>query len=164
MEGKEASNLVSLLSRLFIFGVISSTLAFDYIRLLLEDLSESNTELLLRIVRDCGPNLLQDDPSALKSIVEIMRNTVLGLKNDGKKISVRTDFMIETINDLRNHKARKTAAGSAGVSEEHVRHMKKLLGTLNQRARATEPLRIGRDDFLNSEEKGKWWLIGARPR
>jgi nucleolar MIF4G domain-containing protein 1 len=50
-EGKELINLISLLSQLYNFHVISSTLIFDYIRIFLQDITEENTELLLKIIR-----------------------------------------------------------------------------------------------------------------
>jgi nucleolar MIF4G domain-containing protein 1 len=50
-EGKETINLVSLLSQLYNFHVIGSTLMFDYIRLFLEEITETNTELLLKVIR-----------------------------------------------------------------------------------------------------------------
>jgi nucleolar MIF4G domain-containing protein 1 len=48
---KQPSNLISLLAELYNFHVVGSTLVFDYIRLFLAELTDSNTELLLRIVR-----------------------------------------------------------------------------------------------------------------
>jgi nucleolar MIF4G domain-containing protein 1 len=69
--------------------------------------------------------------------------------------------MIETITDLKNNRMKTGVAASAMMSE-HVTRMRKILGSLNSRAlRATEPLRIGRMDILNSSKKGKWWLVGA---
>lgn len=50
-EGKESTNLISLLSQLYNFHVIGSALIFDYIRLYLQDITEENTELLLKIIR-----------------------------------------------------------------------------------------------------------------
>ena len=50
-EGKEVVNLVSLLSQLYNFHVIGSPLMFDYIRLFLQDITETNTELLLKVIR-----------------------------------------------------------------------------------------------------------------
>ena len=50
-EGKEHINLISLLSQLYNFHVVGSTLVFDYIRLFLQEITESNTELLLKIIR-----------------------------------------------------------------------------------------------------------------
>lgn len=51
-KGKEASNLIVLLSELYNFQVISSILVFDLIRDLLErPLEEFGVELLLKVVR-----------------------------------------------------------------------------------------------------------------
>jgi nucleolar MIF4G domain-containing protein 1 len=159
--GKQSVNLISILAHLYTFQVISSNLVFDHIRILLETLSETNAELLLRIVRDAGPQLRQDDPSALKDIVLLMQNSVLKAQAEGMTISVRTKFMIETITDLKNNKLRPELA-SSGVAGEHVTRMRKVLGTLNNRnIRASEPLRIGLDDVRNADKRGKWWLVGA---
>ncbi|EXJ84892.1 hypothetical protein A1O3_05567 [Capronia epimyces CBS 606.96] len=159
--GKESLNLTSLLSNMFTFHVVSSTIIFDHIRLLLERLSESNTELLLRLVRDCGPQLRQDDPSSLKAIVQLMQKETARMTAAGDQMSVRTKFMIETITDLKNNKM-KAATNNAGLSSEHITQMRKVLGSLNNRAiRGSEPLRISRDDIKNSDKKGKWWLVGA---
>lgn len=159
--GKESNNLVSLLSYLFTFNVINSTLVFDYLRLFLEELNETNTELVLRIVRDCGPQLRQEDPSSLKRIVQLMQNASAKIAADGRDTSVRTKFMIETITDLKNNKMR-TATNNAGVASEHITQMRKALGSLNSRnIKGSEPLRISREDIKNSDKKGKWWLVGA---
>jgi nucleolar MIF4G domain-containing protein 1 len=158
---KESNNLVSLLSYLFTFNVISSTLVFDYLRLYLETLNETNTELILRIVRDCGPQLRRDDPSSLKTIVQIMQKSSAEIAADGKETSVRTKFMIETITDLKNNKLR-TATNGAGVASEHITRMRNALGSLNSRnLNGSEPLSISREDINNSDKKGKWWLVGA---
>ena len=54
-EGKEAINLVSLLAQLYNFHVIGSPLMFDYIRLFLQEITETNTELLLKVIRSKYP-------------------------------------------------------------------------------------------------------------
>jgi len=159
--GKESLNLISLLSNLFTFHVLGSTIIFDYIRLLLEKLSESNTELLLRLVRDCGPQLRQDDPSSLKSIVQLTQKEAARMASTGQQMTVRTKFMIETVTELKNNKM-KGATNAAGIASEHITRMRKVLGSLNNRnIKASEPLRISRDDIQNSDKKGKWWLVGA---
>ena len=50
-SGKKLTNLISLLSQLFNFQVIGSNLMYDYIEIFLKELSEINTELLLKIIR-----------------------------------------------------------------------------------------------------------------
>ena len=159
---KATVNLISLLSQLYVFGVVSSLLVFDYIRLFLSAINEANTELLLRVVRDCGPQLRQDDPSSLKDIVILMQGTVAKSNNSDQPASVRTKFMIETITDLKNNKLKAGAAGTP-VALEHITRMRKMLGSLgnSRTVRGSEPLRISLADIQNSDKRGKWWLVGA---
>ncbi|GAM43212.1 MIF4G/MA4 domain protein [Talaromyces pinophilus] len=157
--GKEQLNLVSLLSQLYNFHVVGSNLVFDYIRLFLEEINETNTEFLLKIIRTSGPQLRQDDPSALKDIVLLVQPAVARIGESS--LSVRTKFMIETITDLKNNRM-KTGAVASSISSEHITKMRKILGSLNNRnVRATEPIRVSRSDIQNSDRKGKWWLVGA---
>ncbi|KAJ9267852.1 hypothetical protein DTO195F2_186 [Paecilomyces variotii] len=159
-EGKEAINLMSLLSQLYNFQVVGSTLVFDYVRMFLEKITESNTELLLKIIRNSGPQLRQDDPSSLKDIVLLIQPAIAQVGEES--LSVRTKFMIDTITDLKNNRM-KTGVAASALSSEHITKMRKILGSLNnsRTIRATEPIRISRMDILNSSKKGKWWLVGA---
>lgn len=156
---KQTSNLITFLAQTYNFQLIRCNLVFDYVRFLLEDLSELNAELLLRIVRMAGQNLRRDDPLALKDIVALVRQAVN--KVGEANLSVRTKFMIESINDLKNNKVKTGASGSA-VIQDHTTRMKKILGSLSTRKlKATEPLRIGLKDMEESDTRGKWWLVGA---
>ena len=158
-SSKETSNLIMLLSEMYNFQVVGSSLIFDYIKLFLSKLSELNAELLLKIIRTSGPQLRSDDPSSLKDIVSMLRPAVAAAGEEN--ISVRTKFMIETINDLKNNKM-KTGGVASAVTSEHTIRMKKTLGTLNSRSiKGGEPLRIGLKDIQESDKKGKWWLVGA---
>lgn len=157
--GKHTTNLMSVISELYTFQVIGSNIVFDYIRFFLNELSEINTELLLRIVRAAGPQLRQDDPSALKDIVVLLQKAVASVGQ--QNLPVRTKFMIETINDLKNNKM-KTGIAGASITKERTTQMKKQLGTLNSRnLKATEPLRVGLKDIKDTDKMGKWWLVGA---
>ncbi|KAA8647179.1 MIF4G domain-containing protein [Aspergillus tanneri] len=161
-EGKEAVNLMSLLVQLYNFHVIGNTLVFDYIRLFLQDITEDNTELLLKIIRNSGPQLRQDDPSALKDIVLLIQPAVA--KAGEAALSVRTKFMIDTITDLKNNRMKSgVGVGSTTVTSEHITKMRKILGSLNssRSIRASEPISISRNDIHNASKKGKWWLVGA---
>ena len=156
---KQTSNLITFLSELYNFQVVGPNLLFDFIRILLENLSELNAELLLRIIRMCGPSLRHDDPMALKDIVTLIRPAVA--KIGEANLSVRTRFMIDTINDLKNNKL-KAGAGASAVVAEHTGRMKKLLGSLKAKnLKSTEPLRLTLKDIRESDKKGKWWLVGA---
>ncbi|KAF2445735.1 hypothetical protein P171DRAFT_472423 [Karstenula rhodostoma CBS 690.94] len=157
--GKHTTNLTSVLAELYCFQVVGCKLIFDYIKLFLDELSEINTELLLRIVRVSGSQLRQDDPSSLKDIVILLQKSVARVGE--KNLPVRTKFMIETINDLKNNRM-KTGVAASAIVREHTTSMKKQLGTLNTRnLKGSEPLRIGLADIRDTDKKGKWWLVGA---
>ncbi|KAJ9134816.1 Suppressor of glycerol defect protein 1 [Pleurostoma richardsiae] len=157
---KQAANLITFMSEFYNFQLIGCNLIFDYIRFLLEELVELNAELLLRILRVSGPLLRQDDPLALKDIVAMIRPAVN--RAGETNISVRTKFMIDTINDLKNNKM-KAGASATAVITEHITRMRKALGSLSSRKlKATEPLRMGLKDIEAAEKRGKWWLVGAR--
>ncbi|KAM0717766.1 hypothetical protein Q7P37_006098 [Cladosporium fusiforme] len=158
-EGKTTLNLIGFLSYLYAFQLTGCAIVFDYIRIFLEGLSEANTELLLRMIRTSGSQLRSDDPSALKDIVLLLQRSVAEVGE--ANLSVRTKFMIETINNLKNNRM-KTGVSASQLSAEHTSRMKKTLGTLSARTtKATEPLRISLADIRDSDKKGKWWLVGA---
>lgn len=108
---------------------------------------------------DCGPQLRQDDPSALKDIVLLIQPAVA--KAGEESLSVRTKFMIEIITDLKNNRV-KDGVG-ASITSEHITKMRKIIGSLNSTrvVRASEPINITRADIHDSSKKGKWWLVGA---
>ena len=158
-EGKQALNMLAFLCNLYTFQVVGSAIIFDYIRLLLDELSENNTELLLRVIRTCGQSLRQYDPSALKDIILLLQRSIA--KIGEANVSVRTKFMIETIQDLKNN--RMKAATSSTLSTEQTNRIKKALSSLNhtRSIRSGEPLQITLADIRDSDKKGKWWLVGA---
>ena len=160
--GKKMLNLTTFLAELYNFQVVGSSLVYDYIRMFVKHLSEEHTELLLKIAKLSGPQLRQDEPSSLKDIVLLIQTAVAKLGSDS--LSVRTMFMIETIENLKNNRM-KTGQVASSISSEHTVRMKKALGTLRQRtSKATEPLRVTLQDIRNSDKQGKWWLVGASYR
>ncbi|KAH9945189.1 MIF4G-domain-containing protein [Epithele typhae] len=155
--GKECSNLIVLLSELYNFQVLSCVLMYDIIRSLLDgDLSEFNVELLLKVARNSGQQLRQDDPTALKSIIQIVH---LKIPSDTGALSSRTRFMVETLGNLKNNKVKKAAVAGG----EAVERMKKFLSGLAKKRHVMphEPLRVSLDDLRSADTKGKWWLVGA---
>ncbi|KAF8206291.1 hypothetical protein K438DRAFT_1917728 [Mycena galopus ATCC 62051] len=158
-SGKECSNLIVLLSELYNFQVISCVLVFDIIRGLLDtELSEFGVELLLKIVRNSGQQLRQDDPSALKDIIQIVQSKI---SDNDEALGSRTRFMVETLTNLKNNKLKRNTTLNQGG--DAVERMKKFLSGLSKSRHvlAHEPLRVSLQDLHSAESKGKWWLVGA---
>ena len=159
MRGKRLPNLMTFLAELYNFHVIGSSLIYDFIRRLTADLSEDNAELLLRLARISGSQLRQDDSSSLRDIVTLLYASVETVGADN--LSIRTKFMIETIENLKNNKV-KTGITASTIRAEHATAMKKALGSINRSSvKVSEPLQIGLEDIRNANKKGKWWIIGA---
>lgn len=155
----ETSNLITVLAELYNFQAVTCQLLFDLVRLLVGDLSELNATLLLRIFRLSGTLLRRDDPLALKDVVKLVRSSVAALGE--ANISVRTRFAVETIYDLKNNKM-KASGHASGIVEEHTTRIRKVLGSIKtSRVRAAVPLNVGIKDLMDSDKKGKWWLVGA---
>ncbi|KAM3465192.1 hypothetical protein MY5147_009335 [Beauveria neobassiana] len=158
---REASNLVNFLTQLYVFEVVSSRIVFDYMEKFLGELSELNVELLLRICRMAGRMLRRDDAQSLKHIASVLNTNIS--KVGYEDVSVRTKFMVETINDLKNSKAKAKGLDSAIVSE-HVVRMKKRIGELKSQSRRLDglaPMGMSLRDIEGADTDGKWWLVGA---
>ncbi|KAI9440011.1 hypothetical protein H4582DRAFT_2111151 [Lactarius indigo] len=159
-SGKECSNLIVLLSELYNFQVISCVLVYDIIRNLLSaaELTEYVVELLLKLLRNSGQQLRQDDPSALKDIVQIVQSKTSDTETP---LSSRTRFMLETLINLKNNRTKRAATQPAGG--DVTERLKKFLTGLSKTRHlvAHEPLRVSLDDLHSADTRGKWWLVGA---
>lgn len=158
---KEVSNLVSFLTQLYVFEALNCKLIFDYMEFFLSDLTELNVEMLLKICRMAGRMLRRDDPRALKHITSVLNANLS--KYEPGAVSVRTKFMVETINDLKDNKTKAKGVDSVMVSE-HVLTMKKRIGELKSQSRRLDglaPMGVSLEDLQNTDTLGKWWLVGA---
>ncbi|KAH8130002.1 hypothetical protein LI328DRAFT_159622 [Trichoderma asperelloides] len=158
---KEASNILGYLTQLYLFEVVSCKIIFDYMERLLAELNELNVELLLRICRMAGRLLRRDDPNALKHVTSILNKAVgeIGPSN----LSVRTKFMVETINDLGKSKPKARGLDS-GIVSDHVLRIRKKLGELKSQSRRLDglaPMGLSLQDIEKADTRGKWWLVGA---
>ncbi|AMD22930.1 HHR161Cp [Eremothecium sinecaudum] len=149
---KQCSNLLTLLSYAYDFGMTSSRILYDIIKLLIQTPNEFSMELILRIVSVSGPLIRGDDPMALKEIMA----TLLPMVKDIEQ-TPRMKFLLETMYDLKNNKLKPSI-----LAPSHHNLKKSLSNALrNSAPTSNEPLQVSLDDIINVETKGKWWLVGA---
>ncbi|KAG7662662.1 SGD1 [[Candida] subhashii] len=151
---KECSNIVSLLSSIYLFQLVSSKLLYDLIKVLINNLNENNADLLLRLIRNSGNQMRSDDPSALKEIVLLINEKYSNLPKD--QMTTRTQFLIETISTLKNNKMKVVNEANHQLS---IR-LKKFSATINNN-KFNDPIQVSLEDIHNIETRGKWWLIGS---
>ena len=153
-KGKEASNMISLLSSVYQFQLVSSKLLYDVIKVLINELNENNAELLLRLIRNSGNQMRSDDPSALKDIVILLNDAKSSIPQS--QMSTRTQFLVETITSLKNNKLKINNESSHQLA---IR-LKKFLATINNN-KFNDPIQVSLNDIHSIASKGKWWLVGA---
>lgn len=151
VDTKPRSNIISLLSSVYGFQLVSCKLVYDIIRVLIKDFHEANAEILLKLIRTSGNQIRTDDPTALKDIITDINKVTP--KNS--VFNARTQFLIETINSLKNHKLK-----THDNSQELVIRLRRFLGTLSSH-KSNDSIRVGLDDIRNIESRGKWWLVGS---
>ncbi|KAJ0787714.1 putative MIF4G-like, type 3, initiation factor eIF-4 gamma, MA3, MIF4G-like domain superfamily [Helianthus annuus] len=150
-------NLTLLLSYLYIFGVCSSDLIYDFMMMLSSRLTEVDVSTILTVLNCSGMRLRSDDPATMKNFIVSIQNKVTELKtmsgdSQGNTRSKRMEFMLETIFDIKNNKKK--------AKEESLQHtrIKKWLQKLRVESILVRGLKWSK--LLDPEKKGQWWLSG----
>ncbi|XP_024971737.1 nucleolar MIF4G domain-containing protein 1 [Cynara cardunculus var. scolymus] len=150
-------NLTLLLSYLYIFGVCSSDLIYDFMMMLSSRLTEVDVSTILTILNCSGMRLRSDDPATMKNFILSIQNKVTELKaadgdNQAKSRSKRMEFMLETVVDIKNNKKR--------AKEDTLQHtrIKKWLQKLRVESILIRGLKWSK--LIDPNKKGQWWLSG----
>ncbi|KAI3443378.1 hypothetical protein Pfo_000043 [Paulownia fortunei] len=150
-------NLTLLFSYLYVFGLCSSELIYDFLIMLGKRLTEVDVSTVLTVLQCCGMKLRGDDPVGMKNFISSVQSRVNELKassgNGQSNISSkRMEFMIEIICDIKNNKKRS--------KEDTVQHtlIKKWLQKLRVDDILIRGLQWSR--LLDPSKKGQWWLSG----
>ncbi|KAK6147398.1 hypothetical protein DH2020_018310 [Rehmannia glutinosa] len=150
-------NLTLLFSYLYVFGLCSSELIYDFLIMLGKRLTEVDVSTVLTVLQCCGMKLRGDDPVGMKNFILSVQSRVNELKassGDGESHinNKRMEFMLETICDIKNNKKKS--------KEDTVQHsrIKKWL----QKLRVDDILIRGLkwSKLLDPSKKGQWWLSG----
>lgn len=148
-------NLTLLFSYLYIFGVCSSDLIYDFMMMLSSRLTEVDVSTILTVLNCCGMRLRSDDPATMKSFIVSIQNKVAELKansENNQAKSKRMEFMLETIFDIKNNKKK--------AKEDTLQHtrIKKWLQKLRVESILVRGLKWSK--LIDPTKKGQWWLSG----
>ncbi|CAC5387615.1 NOM1 [Mytilus coruscus] len=154
LEGKYLDNIVLLFSHLYNFKVVHCILIFDIIRKFVERFTEKDIELILLVLRSVGFSLRKDDPHTLKDIILLIQGKASSLD---KTESSRVQFMLDVLLAIKNNNMRKIP----NYDPEKCEQMKKSARNHVKTSLGTNQLRIGLEDLMNAEDKGRWWVVGS---
>ncbi|OMJ19634.1 Suppressor of glycerol defect protein 1, partial [Smittium culicis] len=157
--GKETLNLVSFLSELYNFNVISCRLIYDLLDYAASYPNETTIEIILAVIKTAGYQLRKDEPLLLKNLCLVVTTNFKNLNSDQVKSTVRCNFMLEQLGNLRNNRMKQVMLSSADC----VIPLKKFLQNLDKKRHtiSPEPINVGLDDIRQIDTKGKWWLVGS---
>jgi len=155
---KDIDNLVIMVVALYHFKVVESLLIYDIIRRLIDNFKEKDVDLILSILKTCGPEIRKDDPSSLKDIIlQVQAKSVSSVDlND----NLRMRFMLETITALKNNNMRKIPSYDPAVVEE-AKKTYQLLCKGKSTASSGVRLKVSLDDLVNAKIRGRWWIVGS---
>jgi nucleolar MIF4G domain-containing protein 1 len=130
--------------------MISNEIIYDIIALIFEDFTESNIELLFKVMKTSGFKLRSENPIALRDIINKMNE-----KTNGKE-SKRIKVFLDLINDLKNNKLKND-------DTEKYREQNKFLKEISDKFNKPNknPMKISYQDLIEAKEKGRWWLVGS---
>lgn len=160
LSSKKSTNLTALLCHLYNFQVVSQVLLYDLADMFADNLTELDVELLLKIIRSCGPRMRSDDPARLKNIIVLLQEKSTLSNGGSDQLTIRHKFMLEQIYDLKNNKSQKHLAREVADKTDSL---KKLLRNMMRQYgnQGHEALRCSLDDIRSVHQKGKWWVVGA---
>lgn len=96
-------NFIHMISFLYTFQAIGTTLLYDLIKHFIGVMNELSIEILLKLLCNSGSQLYQDDPSALKDIILLVQSQKFKLSQEQTNSS-RFKFLLEMLDDLKNNK------------------------------------------------------------
>lgn len=157
------SNLTNLLVELYSFHIVSSRLIYDFMKRMLTDISSteslSEVELLLIVIRSGGNQLRSDDPVALKEVIVLLQRKMQDLGGN-QALTPRMRFLVDSIVALKNN--RQKPLSELVVSARHrIRKALQSAAGSGSSGGLKDPMQVGLSDILDSQTRGKWWLVGA---
>lgn len=149
-------NVITFISFLYNLQIIAYKIIGDILKESIKHLEEIDTEVILKLIRNCAIQFKKEDPSTVAEIISLLDSRLVSVQAD--TTTTRFRYMIECIYDLKSNKQKALSLhhGELEVVKKLIRSMlRKGLGE------KFEPLRIGLDDIRKIDSKGKWWIVGG---
>ena len=163
-----ATTMAVALAHLYNFGVASCTLVYDLVRRLVAAFGAADIEVLLALLRQAGPQLRHDDPSALKDIVLAVQSQAHKATaqnggggdgdDDASGFSARVQYMLDTIYELKNNRQAETPELLL------VQRLRKTAHRVAEKRGTTlsaNEIRTTWDDLTAADPQGRWWAVGS---
>ena len=155
-EDKQLENYISFFCQLYAFRVTTDQLIFDISTLLAETFVTKSVELIVLILRTVGFLLRKDDPSKLKTLILKIQSS--SARRQDSEENSRVKFMLDILLAIKNNNVKKIPNYD---SSEQTHWQKIIKNFLRPGVTQITPLKIGFEEILNAETRGRWWIVGS---
>lgn len=169
-------NLLLMFINFYNYNIVHCSMVYDIVRLLIQRMNEQNVDLLLLLIQKCGMSLRKDDPLSTKEIITSVNEITSDWKQSWDnydaskdvsgenmpprgKFTKRVQFMIESLNDVKNNKTVSKEADSSTTKMKAS--IDKYLKKRFKKLPTAESLRISWSDLVGSDHLGRWWAVGS---
>ena len=155
-QDKHLENYLMLLCQLYAFRVTTDLLIFEILTDLAETFDTKSVELIVIALRSVGFLLRKDNPNKLKGLILIIQSNSAKQKN--LEEDSRVKFMLEILLAIKNNNVKKIP----NYDSSYQTHWQKIIkGFLRPGITQITPLKIGFEEMLNAESRGRWWIVGS---
>ena len=174
IENKYIDNLLTFICYLYNFKVFSSVLIFDLINeCIIKNFTNKNMifekliDFLVIILRKIGFVLRKDNPLQLKEFIINLKAKLNELSSQQSEGNTRLKFMLESLVAIKNNDIRKLTdsyysddqINCEDIYEMLIKRIKTLYS--NNLKYNDIQLNVNLSDLLNSNKRGKWWIVGS---
>lgn len=152
MESKKLDNVIAIICNLYATGVMDSGLMYEIVSELVTMFDEKSIELLLFILTAVGFLMRKDSPDRMKSLIRDIQSK----SNTAPDVSKRTEFMLETLTEIKNNNILKVTSRSSSVVMPIDRdELKSILRNCLKQSTKVTPIPATLQQVLTSN---RWWI------
>lgn len=154
MECKKLDNLVAILCNLYAVSLIDVGLFYEITSEIVSRFDEKSIELLLFVLTSVGFLMRKDSPDRMKNLIRDIQ--MQANKSPGSGVSKRTEFMLETLTEIKNNNIIKvTSRASSVVSPINRDELKGILKNCLKRSTKVTAIPATLKQALSSN---RWWI------
>jgi len=158
-ETADATSFAVLLAHMYNLRIIGCSVIYGLVRDLIASFNATDIEILLALLRQAGPHLRRDDPSALKDIILAVQSRAASLSSSSSaSLPPRVQYMLDMIYDLKN--GRHVELPEL-LLEDRLRKPLQKIAEKHRTTLGTNEIRITWEELTSTEVRGRWWVVGS---
>jgi len=157
VDNKKLDNIALVIAYIYNFKIVDAKLIFDLLDKLVQSFKPKDIEIILLVLKNVGFVIRKDDPAALKDLILKIQSKASSAQSDSDLDDSRVKFMLEILMAIKNNNVNKIP----NYDPSHFEHLKKTLKTFVREGNYVTEMKVGLDDLLKADQRGRWWIVGS---